>query len=250
MKTFGLIGKSLKHSFSKDFFTQKFAEENIDARYLNFEMEDVTEVKRFLEDDKTIVGFNVTIPYKQSILEVLDDVDQTAATIGAVNTISVLRNERNVRLKGYNTDWKGFEGSIPADRWKNIQYAVVLGTGGASLAVFHVLKIRGCVITQVSRYPKGPQIGYEQLGFELLQKADLIVNCTPLGMYPHVNSCPQIAYHAINKTALAFDLVYNPENSLFLQNCAKEGLAVMNGKNMLEKQASAAWDIWLENHKD
>jgi shikimate dehydrogenase len=247
MTTFGLIGKSLKHSFSKDFFTQKFADENIDAQYLNYELDNIADIRSLVSCDITLAGFNVTIPYKQSVLQFLDEIDPIAHEIGAVNTIAIRVSENRVTLKGYNTDWIGFDQSVSAAWWSKISNAVVLGAGGASLAVMHALKMRGCKVVQVSRNPNELQCSYQALTLQMIAHADLIVNCTPLGMYPDVLACPPIPYDAVSPTALVYDLVYNPEVTLFLQKAGASGATVMNGKSMLILQALASFEIWTQN---
>lgn len=243
MDTFGLIGCPLGHSFSKDFFTKKFKEEAIDACYLNFEIAAIKELKELLQQPN-LKGFNVTIPYKEAVIPYLFDIDAEAATIGAVNVVKVIHEKEEIKLIGYNSDIIGFQQSIQPLLQPQHTKALILGTGGASKAVSHVLRSLEIVPTFVSRHPKEGELSYEELTHEIIEEHTVIVNCTPLGMHPHIEEMPSIPYDAINSTHLLYDLIYNPSLTQFLQQGIKQGATTKNGLEMLERQALAAWEIW------
>lgn len=242
MRKFGLIGKKLSHSFSKKYFTDKFTLEGItDAQYELYELESITELKSLLKQEPELVGLNVTIPYKQDVIPLLDELDEAAARIGAVNTIKITEGF----TKGFNTDYIGFKNTLdkfyPKTEYKK---ALVLGTGGASKAVLTALEDLGIAYTSVSRTPKQGDLNYEQVTANLLKEYNLIINTTPLGMAPHADTYPSIAYEGITGSHYAYDLVYNPETTLFLEKCAARGARILNGLGMLHGQAEAAWQIW------
>ncbi|MBC5992869.1 shikimate dehydrogenase family protein [Pontibacter cellulosilyticus] len=242
MRKFGLIGKKLGHSFSKKYFTAKFEGEGIaDAQYNLYELEQVQDLKALLQREPELVGLNVTIPYKQEVIPLLDELDDAAARIGAVNTIKI----ENGHTKGYNTDYIGFKDTLqafyPKEKYKN---ALVLGTGGASKAICTALSDLSIPFTSVSRTPAQGELSYEQLTEEMLQDYNLIVNTTPLGMAPNTDTLPTIPYESISTDHFAYDIVYNPEKTLFLERCEAAGAKIMNGIGMLHGQAEAAWDIW------
>ncbi|PRY10701.1 shikimate dehydrogenase [Pontibacter ummariensis] len=242
MRKFGLIGKKLGHSFSKRYFTEKFQREGIqDAVYELYELPAAQDLAKLLQQDPELVGLNVTVPYKEEVIPLLDELDQAAASIGAVNTIRI----RNGRSKGFNTDYVGFKSSLEqfypqAERGQ----ALVLGTGGAAKAVWAALDALSIPFVKVSRSPQQNELGYEQLTPERLQDYNLLVNTTPLGMYPKVDNCPSVPYESLTAQHYLYDLVYNPEEPLFLRKGAKVGAKTMNGLPMLYQQADAAWDIW------
>lgn len=242
MRKFGLIGKKLGHSFSKKYFTAKFEREGIaDAQHDLYELEQVEDLKHLLQREPELVGLNVTIPYKQEVIPLLNELDDAAARIGAVNTIKI----KNGHTKGYNTDYIGFRDTLesfyPKEKYKK---ALVLGTGGASKAVCTALADLGIPYTSVSRTPAQGELSYEQLTEGMLQEYNLIVNTTPLGMAPNTNTLPAIPYEGITPEHFAYDIVYNPEKTLFLERCEAAGAKIMNGIGMLHGQAEAAWDIW------
>lgn len=239
MRKFGLIGKTLKHSFSQKYFTAKFKSENIpDCQYDLYELETIDEFSKLLEIPD-LAGLNVTLPYKQSVIPFLDEIDPIAAEINAVNTIKISNN----RLTGYNTDIIGFEENLKKFIGrKKVEKALVLGTGGASQAIQFSLKRLGMDITIVSR--SAGDIQYDSLSGEVIRNHRLIVNCTPLGTYPDIDQCPDIPYRFLNRKHLLYDLVYNPEKTLFLTLGEAEGASVMNGYPMLVGQAEASWRIW------
>lgn len=239
MRYFGLIGERLDYSFSKDYFAKKFEKEGIDnCHYDSYEIESI-EMFPDLIKSKRFSGLNVTIPYKEKVIPYLDELDEAAKEIGAVNTITFDGSQ----LKGYNTDILGFESSLLTLLGsRTIEKALVLGTGGASKAIQYVLKKLGIKVMVVSR--KNGDIQYDKLDKDIIKTSKLIVNCTPLGTYPKINECPSIAYEHLDKEHLLYDLVYNPEKSLFLNQGEKRGCKTMNGLPMLIGQAETAWKIW------
>lgn len=244
MDRYGLIGHPLGHSFSRQYFAEKFQSLGIEAEYQNFDLAEIAEVKDVVREHQDLKGFNVTIPYKQQIIPYLASLSDEAAEIGAVNTVRVVRNAEGVRLEGYNTDIIGFTESIRPMLKEWHRHALVLGTGGASKAVVVGLKRLGIEVLQVSRTPREGMIGYENITHETLHIYNVVVNCTPVGMFPHVDESPLLPYEAMNSETVAFDLVYNPLETQFLQRAKAAGAAVQNGLQMLHLQAEAAWKIW------
>lgn len=238
MRHFGIIGFPLLHSFSAKFFNEKFATQHIDAEYSLYPIEKDEWMKgeRVKNLLNSLDGFNVTLPYKQAIIPFLDRLDETAEVIGAVNVVH--------KHIGYNTDCIGFMDSIRPLLRDYDRQALVLGTGGASKAVCYGLNKLGIIPTLVSRTPKDGQLGYNELTKEIMATHTVIVNCTPLGMLPDVDSCPAIPYAAISARHLLFDCVYNPEETLFLSKGKAQGAKIHNGIEMLYGQARAAWQIW------
>ncbi|GET31695.1 shikimate 5-dehydrogenase [Prolixibacter bellariivorans] len=247
-QTFGLIGYPLTHSFSKKFFTEKFSRERIDSVYENFEIDNIGKLSAIIRENPTLKGLNVTIPYKQDVFSYLDEVDDAAQEIGAVNTIRVEWEGENYRLHGFNTDIIGFGDSIQPLLKAHHKKALVLGTGGASKAVVWALQKLGLSTVLVSRSPKGEgQISYSDLDKSLMTEYTVIVNTTPLGTYPKMEGAPDIPYQFINDTHLLYDLVYNPEKTLFLKKGEEQGAVIKNGLEMLHGQALAAWGIWTRD---
>jgi len=245
MRTFGLIGYPLAQSFSQKYFTNKFENENIDARYLNFEIPSINELPQVLSHHPYIAGFSITIPHKEAIFELLDDIDESARRIGAANVVKVDWDNKKPILKGYNTDLIGFTNSIKPLLKKHHRKALILGTGGAAKAIAHAFELMGIQYIYVSRKRSNANsITYQELDEKLLKEYTVIVNCTPLGMFPNINECPDIPYHLINENHLLYDLTYNPEITLFMQKGIKNGASAKNGLEMLHLQAEAAWDIW------
>ena len=245
MKKYGLLGYPLGHSFSKNYFNQKFEAEKIDAEYLNFEIPDIKEIKSVIKENPELNGLNVTIPYKQQVIPYLDDLDNDARLIGAVNVIKFSKGLfGKVKLKGYNSDIIGFKQSIEPLLKDHHRKALLLGTGGASKAVFHGLKQLGIAATFVSRQSKEYCITYEEITEKIMEQYHVIVNTTPLGMYPNVNACPNIPYELLTSDHLLYDLLYNPDETLFMQKGKERGAVVKNGLEMLLLQAFAAWEIW------
>ncbi|MCQ2215695.1 MAG: shikimate dehydrogenase [Bacteroidales bacterium] len=246
MTTYGLIGYPIGHSFSEKFFSEKFARENIDAKYLMLEMPSIDELMGTLDNLPEQKGFNVTIPYKQQVMPLLDEIDPEAAEVGAVNVVRVGKDANGKRtLKGYNSDIYGFWESIKPFIKKDIhKKALILGTGGASKAVLYMLRKNGIETLFVSRSQKEGMITYEDITPEIMNEYKVIVNCSPVGMHPHVDECPAIPYECMTTDHLAFDLVYNPDVTLFLKKSAEQGAATKNGLEMLHLQAIRAWEIW------
>ena len=246
MKIYGLVGKSLTHSFSKDFFEQKFQKEQInDVCYLNFELDDIEQLPDLIKSEPNIHGLNVTIPYKISVCRFLTSVDKGAKFIGAVNTIKVIRKNDNIELHGYNTDAYGFYHSLHPFIKKHHKKALILGTGGAAKAVAYVMNRFGISIQEVTRNPlKSNQMSYRMIDLETIRSHNIIINTTPLGMYPNTDSYAHIPYEFLTDDHILFDLIYNPSETLFLQNGKKHGAVTINGLEMLQLQAERAWEIW------
>lgn len=251
----GLIGKDLTHSFSGRYFSDKFVKESVAElfEYNLFELPSVGLLPDLIDEHPDLAGFNVTIPYKESILPFLDFIHQEAAEIGAVNTVVVERHQnagKKFLLKGYNTDAPGFEDSLRPllKQWHN--KALVLGTGGAARAVCHVLKKLNIEILQISRQPRDVSVkSYQEIDLQIINDYLLIINTTPLGTYPNVNECPDLPYQLISEKHLLYDLVYNPPESLFLQKGKSQGAVIKNGYEMLVKQAELSWKIWNDSFR-
>lgn len=245
MKTYGLLGHPLTHSFSRGFFTNKFQEEHIDAQYLNFDLESINLFNQIFVNHPDLAGMNVTIPYKQQVIPFLDALDPEAEAMGAVNVIRMVERDGKRMLIGYNSDCKGFEDSIRPLLPEGEQLeALVLGTGGASKAVVYALRKLGVNPTYVSRTPVEGGFTYDDLTPELLSRFRVIVNTTPVGMYPHVNEKPQFPYEGITASHICYDLIYNPEETAFLAEARQRGAVTCNGSQMLIGQALEAWRIW------
>lgn len=242
MTKFGIIGYPLGHSFSQGFFTEKFARESIDAQYLNFEIPDVAMLPDVLRNNPELRGLNVTLPHKQAVIPLLDEMSEEAKEIGAVNVIRV----RNGKLKGFNSDIIGFTNSIKPLLMPHHKKALILGTGGASKAIRVGLNRLGVEWTYVSRSPREEMITYEDITAETLQAYTVIVNCSPVGMFPKVDAAPAIPYELLSPQHLLFDCVYNPEETLFMKKGREQGATVKNGLEMLHLQAVASWDFWNE----
>lgn len=241
MKQYGLIGYPLSHSFSKGYFAEKFLKENItDANYDVFPLEKIEDFTALYQNKENLIGLNVTIPYKQQVIPFLDELDETSANIGAVNTVKFTQGKRI----GYNTDAYGFEMSLKPMLQSHHTNALILGTGGASKAVEYVLKKLGISFQYVSRNKSDNTISYEQLDEFIIHNSKLIINCTPIGMYPNVDVAPNIPYNAISEKHLLYDLVYNPEETLFLKKGKEKGAQTKNGLEMLYLQAERSWEIW------
>ncbi|MCI5664624.1 MAG: shikimate dehydrogenase [Mediterranea sp.] len=243
---YGLIGYPLGHSFSRGYFNEKFKAEGIDAEYLNFEIPSINDFMEVIESNPDLKGLNVTIPYKEQVINYLDELAPDARQIGAVNVIQIIRQPKGkVKLVGHNSDVIGFTQSIELLLKPHHQKALVLGTGGASKAVFHGLKSLGIEPTYVSRTPKDPSyLTYGQLTPEVMAGHTVIVNTTPLGMYPKTDTCPDIPYELLTTDHLLYDVVYNPAETLFMKRGQTQGATVKNGLEMLLLQAFAAWEIW------
>jgi shikimate dehydrogenase len=246
MKNFGLIGHPLSHSFSKKYFAAKFEKENITACFYDlFPIPKVQDFLQLFEEKSNLVGLNVTIPYKEEVIPFLDELDAEAAAVGAVNTIK----NQNGKLIGFNTDIYGFEQSILPiinKKYKKIDglKALVLGTGGASKAVVYILKKHGIEPILVSRTLGENQLAYAELSSEIIDSHLIIVNTTPLGTAPNIETCPDIPYQFLTAEHFLFDLVYNPAVTTFLQKGLAQQATIKNGSDMLELQAEKAWEIW------
>ncbi len=239
-KKFGLIGKNIDYSFSKKYFSEKFKKENLDYIYSNFDIVNISEIESILQNN-SISGYNVTIPYKEEIIKFLDEIDEVAKDIGAVNTIKKIDNT-NI---GLNTDSIGFEKSlIPLIENKIPKNALILGSGGASKAVKYVLKKLKINYSTVSRKEGKSEFVYENLNEVILNKFKMIINCSPVGTFPNINNCPNIPYEFLTKDHILYDLVYNPIESLFLKKGRKLGCKTKNGLEMLEIQANESWSVW------
>ena len=255
-KLYGLLGYPLGHSFSRAFFQEKFAREDINADYLNFELPSIEAFPQLLADHPDLRGLNVTIPYKQAVIPFLDDLSDEARAIGAVNVIKVDRSNNRTTLTGFNSDFIGFMDSIRPLLQPHHKRALVLGTGGASKAICYALGKLGIEWHYVSRkrpkagsvtVPEGSPEGlftYSDITPALLADYTVIVNCTPLGMYPHVEAAPTIPYAALSPRHLLYDLVYNPETTMFMREGRRFGATVKNGLEMLHRQAIASWEFW------
>ena len=276
MTTYGLIGYPLGHSFSRKFFTEKFEKEGIDAQYLNFEIPSIEEFPEIIKNNPELRGLNVTIPYKQQVMQYLDEISEEAKAIGAVNVVRIerpspqpspimgretMRNAGNKpdglpikgdmseglrgSLIGYNSDVIGFLESIKPLLKPHHKKALILGTGGASKAIRYGLEKKlGMKTLFVSRSAREGMITYEEVTAEVLKEYEVIVNCSPVGMYPHVDECPALPYEAMNENNLLYDLVYNPLETLFMKKGAEQGATVKNGLEMLHLQAIASWKFW------
>ncbi|WP_276966013.1 shikimate dehydrogenase [Bacteroides graminisolvens] len=245
MQKYGLVGYPLKHSFSIGYFNEKFSSEKIEAEYINFEIPDINNFPEIIEANPNLHGLNVTIPYKEKVIPYLDELDKQAAAIGAVNVIKIIRNKGGKpKLIGYNSDIIGFTQSMQPLLQSHHKKALILGTGGASKAVFHGLKNLGIEAKFVSRTARFGMLTYEELNAEIIKEYTVIVNCTPVGMYPKVDACPDIPYEAITSEHLLYDLLYNPNITLFMKKGEAKGAVTKNGLEMLLLQAFAAWEIW------
>ena len=243
-RKFGLLGYPLQHSFSRGYHNERFARWGLDAVYDNYELSDLSQLRSIVERDKELEGLNVTIPYKQAVMPLLDDIDPVAQAIGAVNVIRIERTDGVVRMVGYNSDYIGFRNSITPLLKPHHTHALVLGTGGASKAVCAALADMGIAVVRVSRTPRQGELGYDALTAEVMAQCTIVVNTTPLGMYPHVDACAPIPYELLTSRHLCYDVVYNPTTTLFMQRASQQGATVCNGLEMLYGQADAAWDIW------
>lgn len=247
MEKYGLIGYPLGHSFSRKFFTEKFQAEGTDAEYLNFEIPEATMLLDVVRNNPELCGLNCTIPHKQAIIPMLDEMSDEARRIGAVNVIRITRKKGkngDFHLKGFNSDIIGFMDSMRPLLKPCHKKALVLGTGGASKAICVGLDKLGIEWKYVSRRPTEGQFTYDDLTPAIIQEYPVIVNCSPVGMYPKVDDCPTLPYEAMTSQNLLFDLVYNPLETCFMKRGAEHGATVKNGLEMLHLQALASWEFW------
>ena len=231
-----------------DFFNQKFIAEEIDAQYINFELEDIGDLMSILSEYSNLNGLNVTTPFKEKVIPFMDELDESAIKVGAVNVIKIIKGEKAdvLRLVGYNSDMMGFKNSIEPLISNDMTSALVLGTGGASKAVVAALRELGVDVALVSRQKKASTITYEELTRQMIHDHKIIVNATPLGTYPRVNECPAIPYRFLTPSHLCYDLVYNPSETAFMKQAAQRGAQVKNGLEMLLLQAFESYRIWTE----
>lgn len=247
MDKYGLVGYPLGHSFSRSFFNDKFEGEKISAEYINFEIPSIDDFPEIISNHPTLRGLNVTIPYKQQVMNYLDEVTPEARAIGAVNVVKVEHSGKNVKLIGFNSDVIGFTRSIEPLLKLHHKKALILGTGGASKAIRYGLEEKlGIETLFVSRTKRDKCITYEDITEEVLREYEVIVNCSPKGMFPHTDECPDIPYEHLNSNNLLYDLVYNPDETLFMKKGKEQGAEVKNGLEMLILQAIASWEFWNE----
>lgn len=243
---FGLVGKILKHSFSKKYFEEKFKALNLtNHSYLNFELDEINEIKKLIDSNPDLLGVNVTLPYKESVIPYLDELSPDANAIAAVNCIKIV----NGKTIGYNTDEFGFRFSIKPFLEPKHNRALIFGTGGSSKAVAYALKKIGVEFYFVtsSNLKKSPNtFFYSELNPVILKQFLLLINCTPLGMFPNTEDVPNLPYDCVTSDHLAYDLIYNPEETLFLKQCREKGAITINGLSMLKLQAEKSWEIWNE----
>ena len=239
-RKYGLIGKNINYSFSKKYFNDKFLKENItNCSYENYDLQSVKDFKKIIKDN-AIKGFNVTIPYKEEIMELINKIDPIAKKIGAINTIKI--HDKDI-IEGYNTDYIGFVMSLK-NIISNQKKALVLGTGGASKAIIFGLSSIGIESTIVSRNKREGVISYSELNKKVIEENTIIINCTPLGTFPEAQKCPKIPFEFLSSNHICYDLIYNPEKTKFLLESEKMGATIINGKKMLENQANESWKIW------
>ncbi len=244
MKYFGLIGKSLGHSFSKKYFSEKFNNNNIDACYENYELSSVSEFRKLIDANSNLFGVNVTIPFKEEIISCIDEIDEISKKIGAVNTVKIIRKNNTINTIGYNTDTYGFEKMIAQYLQPKHKSALILGTGGASKAVAYVLEKLKVRYKFVSRKSSTENFSYNDLTSEVIKNNLIIINTTPLGMFPEINKFPLIDYSSITHEHLLVDLIYNPTETMFLKYGKSRNATCVNGIEMLYYQAEKAWEYF------
>ena len=246
MDKYGLIGFPLGHSFSIVYFNEKFQSEGIDAVYENFEIETIEQLKIVLDTNQELRGLNVTIHYKQEVMKFLHEISPEAQVVGAVNVIRIERKGSKSVLKGFNSDVIGFQQSIEPILESHHKKALILGMGGAAKAVDYVLKKMGLETLYVSRNKAEGAILYDEVDEKIIKDYPVIVNCTPVGMYPNIEECPRLPYHAMDSHTLLYDLLYNPDETMFMKKGKEYGAMVKNGLEMLLLQAFASWEFWHE----
>jgi len=244
MDKYGLIGYPLGHSFSISYFNEKFKNEGIDAVYENYEIPTIEQLPEVLDTNPELRGLNVTIPYKEKVISYLDSLSPEASEIGAVNVIKIEHKGKKTVLKGYNSDVIGFTRSIEPLLEPYHKKALILGTGGASKAIEFGLRSLKLETLKVSRTGKDGAIRYTDITPEMMKEYNVIVNCTPCGMFPHADECPDLPYNAMDNHTLLYDLIYNPDETLFLTKGKKQGAIIKNGLEMLLLQAFASWEFW------
>lgn len=245
MRKYGLIGFPLGHSFSRKYFTDKFAREGIaDCSYHNYPLEDIKELPALVSSEPDLCGLNVTIPYKTEVLRYIDISEAEVDEIGAANVLKIRRKDNKIRIYGFNSDVKGIRDSLSPLVVPGIKNAIILGTGGSSKAVAHTLVKLGLKVQFVSRTPGSNMLSYNDLNSAILSNTDIIVNTTPLGMYPKIHGKPDLDYDLLEERHILFDLVYNPEETAFLREGKKRGCRIITGLGMLFAQAERSWEIW------
>tara|TARA_B100000989_G_scaffold266810_1_gene220544 strand:- start:6895 stop:7644 length:750 start_codon:yes stop_codon:yes gene_type:complete len=245
-KLYGLIGKDIEYSFSRKYFLDKFNSDiNLsNCSYKNFDIKSIDQINRFI-NNKEIGGLNVTIPYKEEVIDYLDDISEEAKKIGAVNTIC-FENEKKI---GYNTDIYGFSKSLEVNLINNLDSLMILGTGGAAKTIIYYCKKNKIPFNIFSRKKSNGYLSYNEIDVSFFKGKVLIVNCTPLGTYPNINSCPNLPYEFLKKDNILFDLVYNPQETLFLKKGKEIGCKTLNGYEMLKFQAEMSWNLWVKSSK-
>jgi len=245
-RKYGLIGYPLEHSFSIEYFNKKFQSENINAEYINFEIKDLKELKFVLHENPELCGLNVTLPHKMDVIPLLDSITNNALNIGAVNVIKFRKGGffTKLHLEGHNSDITGFKQSIEPMLNETHRKALILGTGGASKAIYHGLKQLGIESVFVSRIQEDNGITYDEITSEIMEDHTVIVNATPVGMFPKTDTCPDIPYQFLTSNHLLYDLIYNPDETLFMKKGKEADAVVKNGLEMLLLQAFISWEIW------
>lgn len=239
---FGLVGRDISYSFSRGYFADKFKNENLPHTYVNFDLPTINELDDIIKNTPNLKGLNVTIPYKEEVIPMLDDLNKRARKIGAVNTIRITRSQK---LIGYNTDYYGFKNALKPHLKNHHRRALILGTGGASKAIAYALKKLKIEFDYVSRSEKeGVKFLYSDLTNEIITSYAIIINCTPIGTFPNINECPDIPYNSITEKHILYDLIYNPEQTKFLSIGNQKGATTINGLEMLRLQAEKSWQIW------
>jgi shikimate dehydrogenase len=245
MRKFGLIGKSLLHSRSKDYFHQKFTREHLsDCIYENYPLDDLKDVRKMILNEPYLIGLNITTPYKVEIMKYMDDMDPVAIDIGAVNCIKISRTGTDIKLTGYNTDAPAFLDTLKPLLKTEHKKALVLGTGGAARAVCHALNQLNIGFNLVSRNEKPGVLAYPNITSQTIADHKIIINTMPVGMFPDEDQCPPLPYKYLTSKHLLYDLIYNPEETLFLKKGKEAGVQVKNGLEMLELQAEMSWQLW------
>ncbi|WP_378183928.1 shikimate dehydrogenase family protein [Aquimarina sp. SS2-1] len=240
MSIYGLLGKNIGYSFSRNYFSDKFKKENLNHQYKNFDLEQISELPSIIQNTE-IRGMNVTIPYKEEVIPYLDKLDSVAQEIGAVN---VIKFENNGKLTGYNSDYYGFTESLKPLLNSTIKKALILGTGGASKAIAYALSNLSIKYSFVSRNPDVQELAYHDLDEDIMNEFKLIINCTPLGTHPNIENYPNIPYEYLGKYHVLYDLIYNPEETTFMKKGKEKGATISNGLKMLILQAEKSWEIW------
>ena len=251
MRIFGLLGYPLHHSRSKEYFNAKFREENLrNCLYENFQLENIADIQTLLSSNPDIEGLNVTIPHKTAVMTFLDDSDNAAKAIGAVNCLKISKNFEIIKIKGFNTDAEAFKQSLKPLLVNFHGKALILGSGGSAKAVSYVLNKMDIQHLFVSRSPKAKnEISYPEIDSQCIENHKLIINCTPAGTFPDIDTAPDLPFHLLDKEHILFDLVYNPEETLFLKKGKAQGASTKNGLEMLYLQAEASWKIWNSNEE-